>query len=117
MTLAAEVDSLLETLGVARERYRRGAWYMYRAMGTPAVLVASSLGVIWPRRKWRKYPHTTGAVEVLEPIPPGMALEPFMAEVEARIEAASMALIREHAPAEVLTAAEDRYARRAGNDG
>jgi len=100
----------------ARERYRRGAWYMYRAMGTPAVLVASSLGVIWPRRAWRKYPHTTGAVEVLEPIPPGMALEPFMAEVETRIEAASMALIREHAKGEILAAAEDRHARGVANE-
>ena len=40
-----------------------------------------------------------------------------MAEVEARIETATMALIREHAHPDDLSAAEARHARRAGNDG
>jgi 1-acyl-sn-glycerol-3-phosphate acyltransferase len=108
-------EGALMSLG-ARERYRRGIYHMYRAMDRPAVLVASSLGVIWPRREWVKHPHRTAAIEVLEPIPPRMELEPFMAEVEARIEAATMALIREHASGAILAAAEDRHARGVGNE-
>ena len=108
-------EGTLMSLG-AHERYRKGIFHMYEAMGKPAVLVASSLGVIWPRREWRKYAHRTAAVEALEPVPPGMELEPFMAEIEERIEAATMALIREHAKGEVLAAAEDRYARGVANE-
>ena len=108
-------EATLMSLG-ARERYRKGAGRLYEAMGVPAVLVASSLGVIWPRREWRKHAHQTAAIEILEPIPPGLGLDEFMAEVETRIEQATMRLIREHAEGEVLAAAEDRYARGAGNE-
>jgi len=108
-------EGALMSLG-ARERYRKGVGHMYQAMGTEAVLVASSLGVIWPRCEGRKYPHSTAAVEVLEPVPPGMALEAFMATIEERIETATMALIREHAEGEVLAAAEDRHARGVANE-
>ncbi|HSF94273.1 MAG TPA: 1-acyl-sn-glycerol-3-phosphate acyltransferase [Thermohalobaculum sp.] len=108
-------EGTLMSLG-AHERYRKGVGHMYQAMGTPAVLVASSLGVIWPRREWTKYPNATAAIEVLEPVQPGMELEEFMAEAETRIEAATMALIREHAKGEVLAAAEDRYARGVANE-
>jgi len=108
-------EGALMSLG-ARERYRKGIGHMYQAMDTPAVLVASSLGVIWPRREWAKHPHSTAAIEVLEPIPPGMELEAFMAEVETRIEVATMALIREHAKGAVLATAEDRHARGAANE-
>jgi 1-acyl-sn-glycerol-3-phosphate acyltransferase len=105
----------LMSLG-ARERYRKGVGHMYQAMGAPAVLVASSLGVIWPRREGRKFAHRTAAVEVLEPVPPGMALEDFMTTIEDRIEAATIALIREHAKGAELAAAEDRFARGVANE-
>jgi 1-acyl-sn-glycerol-3-phosphate acyltransferase len=108
-------EGTLMSLG-ARERYRKGIGHMYQAMDTPAVLVASSLGVIWPRREWVKHAHRTAAIEVLEPIPPGMELEAFMEAVEERIEAATMRLIREHADGEVLAAAEDRHARGVANE-
>ena len=108
-------EAELMSLG-AKERYRKGAGHMYQAMGVEAVLVASSLGVIWPRREWRKHAHQTAAVEVLPPIPPGLALDTFMAEAENRIETATMRLIREHAKGDVLAAAEDRHARGVGNE-
>ena len=90
--------------------------HIYQAMGVDAVLVASSLGVIWPRREWRKYAHQSAAIEVLPCVAPGLELDAFMAEVEERIETATMRLIREHAKAEVLAAAEDRHARGVANE-
>lgn len=108
-------EGALMALG-AHERYRKGVGHMYRAMGTEAVLVASCLGVIWPRRGWVKHAGVTAAVEVLEPVPPGLEIDAFMALIEERIEAASMALIREHASGAVLAAAEDRFARGANNE-
>lgn len=108
-------EATLMSLG-AKARYRKGAGHMYQAMGVEAVLVASSLGVIWPRREWRKHAHQTAAIEVLPPIPPGLDLDTFMAEVESRIETATMRLIREHAKGAVLAAAEGRHARGVGNE-
>jgi 1-acyl-sn-glycerol-3-phosphate acyltransferase len=100
----------------AKERYRRGAGHVYEAMGVEAVPVALSLGVIWPRRQWRKYSGVTGAIEFMEPIPPGMPPDEFMAEVERRIETRTMQLIEEHASGERLDAARDRYRRGANNE-
>jgi len=101
----------------AKERYRRGVGHIYKAMGVPAVPVAVSLGVIWPRRKWRKHVGKRAAYEFLEPIPPGLEMEDFMAEIECRIEEGTMRLIREHASGPELAAAEDRYARGVNNHG
>ena len=100
----------------ARERYRSGAGRLYEAMAVEAVPVAASLGVIWPRREWQKFPHVTGAIEYLEPIPPGMDREAFMTEIEERIETRTMQLIEEHARGRRLEEARDRFARRANNE-
>ncbi len=108
-------EATLMSLG-AKERYRKGVGHIYQAMGVDAVLVASSLGVIWPRREWNKHAHQSAAIEVLAPIPAGLDIDTFMAEAEARIETATMLLIREHAKGEVLAAAEDRHARGAANE-
>lgn len=108
-------EATLMSLG-ARERYRKGAGRIYAALNVEAVPVASSLGVIWPRREWRKHPGRNAAIEVLEPIAPGLDADTFTAEIEARIEAATMRLIREHADGAVLAAAEDRHARGAANE-
>lgn len=101
----------------AKERYRRGVGHIYQAMGVPAVPVAASLGVIWPKREWRKVAGTVGAIEFLEPIQPGLGVDEFMALLEARIETGTMALIEEHATGAVLDAARGRYARGANNHG
>ena len=108
-------EATLMSLG-AKERYRKGAGHIYQALGVDVVLVASSLGVIWPRREWNKHAHQSAAVEVLPPIPPGLDIDAFMAEAEDRIETATMRLIREHAKGEVLAAAEDRHARGVANE-
>jgi len=100
----------------AKERYRKGVGHLYQAMGVEVVPVASSLGVIWPRREWNKHAHQSAAIEVLPPIPPGLELDRFMEELEIRIETATMRLIREHATGEVLAAAEDRHARGVANE-
>lgn len=101
----------------ARARYRTGVFNIYDAAQIPVVPVAQSLGAIWPKREWRKKPGRTGAIRYLPPIPPGLAKEEFMARLESDIEEATMALIREHASDADLVAAEDRYARKAGNEG
>ncbi|MEM7544263.1 MAG: lysophospholipid acyltransferase family protein [Pseudomonadota bacterium] len=101
----------------ARERYKSGVFNIYDAAQIPVVPVAQSLGAIWPKREWWKKPRHTGAIEYLEPIQPGLDRDAFMALLEERIEDGSMALIREHATGEELALAEDRYARRASNDG
>lgn len=101
----------------ARERYRKGAGHIYAELEVWAVPIAVSLGTIWPRRRWRKNCGRRGAIAFLEPIPPGMGLEPFMTEIEERIEAATMDLIREHATPEELADAERRYEGRLNNAG
>jgi 1-acyl-sn-glycerol-3-phosphate acyltransferase len=108
-------EGTLMSLG-AKERYRAGAWRIYAASGCTVTPVALSLGAIWPRRDWAKRVGRTGALEFLDPIAPGLDQESFMAEIERRIETATMALIREHAAPEDVAAAEDRFARGAGNE-
>lgn len=108
-------EGTLMSLG-ARERYRSGAWRIYAATGCSATPVAQSLGAIWPRREWRKRIGRRGAIEFLDPILPGLDEATFMAQIESRIETATMRLIREHADGADLAAAEDRFARRAAND-
>ena len=99
----------------AKERYRRGVGHIYAALGEPATPVAASLGAVWPQRAWRKRVGLTGAIEFLPPIPPGMAIDDFMVEIEDRIETASIRLIREHAKGDDLAEAEDRFARGVNN--
>ncbi len=101
----------------ARERYRKGAAHIYTALDIPACPVAVSHGLIWPRREWRKHVGRTAVFEYLDPIPPGLGFDAFLAEIETRIEENTMRLIREHAPPEELAAAEERYARRLNNHG
>ena len=96
----------------AQERYRNGVGRIYEAMEVEAVPVAMSLGVIWPQRRWRKNPGTVGVMEFMEPIPPGLPFEEFMAEAERRIETRTWELIEETAPPDVL--AEARKLREAG---
>jgi 1-acyl-sn-glycerol-3-phosphate acyltransferase len=107
-------EGTLMQLG-AKERYRTGAWRIHAATGATVTPVALSLGAIWPRRDWGKRVGTTGALEFLPPLPEGLDETTFMAEIETRIETATMALIREHATPDDLAAAEARYARGAAN--
>ena len=101
----------------AWERYRQGVGRIYAALDIEVVPVASSLGVIWPRRGWRKTARATGVMEFMAPIAPGLAFDEFMAELERRIETRTMELIEECASGPVLEAARDRYARGINNRG
>lgn len=101
----------------ARERYRRGAGHIYTRLDPVAVPIAVSHGAIWPQRRWTKRIGRTAAIEFLEPIGPGLDFDSFMAEIEERIETATMRLIREHAAPDDLAAAEARHAARVNNHG
>ncbi|MEL6475959.1 MAG: lysophospholipid acyltransferase family protein [Pseudomonadota bacterium] len=101
----------------AKERYKSGVGHLYCNMEVEAVPVAFSLGVIWPQRQWRKYPNKRGVMEFMEPIPPGLPFDEFMALIEERLENRTMDLIRETAEGDVLEAAERRFANKENNLG
>ncbi len=97
-----------------KERYRAGAWHIYHELGVPAVPVAKSLSLAWPRRDWRKFPVRC-AMEFLEPIPPGLGKQEFMQMLEDRIETGSNALIREFATPEQLDSIRFDYEHDGGS--
>lgn len=72
--------------------YQPGVAALYSQLGLPCVPVALNSGLIWPRRQFLRRPGTI-TVEFLTPIPPGLRREPFMTTLEARVEAASDALV------------------------
>ena len=100
----------------AKERYRSGIGHIYTNIDVEVIPVAASLGVIWPQRQWRKPTGQTGVMELLEPIPPGLDFDEFMATLEERIETNTMRLIEETAQGQVLEDARDRYRRGANNE-
>lgn len=77
-----------------RERYRSGIYYLYRDLGLPVTPVATSIGLLWNRRDWRK---TSGraAVEFLPPIQTGLDKQAFMQRLQGATEGASDRLIAE----------------------
>ena len=113
-TMVIYPEGELMKLG-AKERYKSGAGHLYKAMEVEALPVAVSLGVIWPQRGWRKNPGTTGIIEFMEPIPPGMEFDAFMSTIEDQIESQTMALIEETATGQMLEDARRRHARGANN--
>src|SRR3977135_1525078 len=78
----------------ARERYRSGIYYLYRDLGLPVTPVATSLGLLWNRRDWRKKPGRA-AIEFLPAIETGLDKHAFMRRLEDTIETASDRLIAE----------------------
>lgn len=74
--------------------YKVGAGVLYERLGQPCVPAATNAGVFWGRRSPYRRPGLA-VVEFLEPIPPGLPIPQFMAEVEAKVEARSDALMRE----------------------
>ncbi|MBN9089583.1 MAG: 1-acyl-sn-glycerol-3-phosphate acyltransferase [Reyranella sp.] len=78
-----------------RERYRSGIYYLSRDLGLPVTPVATSVGLLWNRRDWRKKPGRA-AVEFLPPIAAaGLDKETFMHRLEDAIEQGSDRLIAE----------------------
>ena len=84
-------------------RYRRGVWHLHQATGLPVVPVATDLGLRWPQAALALRPGPC-SVEFLPAIPQGLAKEEFMATLEARIEARSLAMIAEQRAAGTLPA-------------
>ncbi len=80
-----------------RYRYKRGVYHMYEAYGCPAVPVATNLGRLWPQSEWRLCPGEA-VIEFLDPIPPGLDKESFMARLEETIERRSLELLGRTAP-------------------
>ncbi len=75
-----------------RYRYRRGVYHMYAAYGCPAVPVATNLGLYWPQQSWRLTPGEA-VIEFLDPLPPGLEKEEFMARLETAVEKRSLELV------------------------
>lgn len=75
-------------------RYRSGVWHMYRDFDMPVVPLATNLGLFWPQEESRKTPGVA-TLEFLEPIPPGLAKEEFLARLEAAIEGRTAELVAE----------------------
>ena len=64
-----------------RERYRSGIFYLYRDLALPVTPVATSLGLVWNRRDWRKHPGRC-AVEFLPAIETGLDKDAFMQRLD-----------------------------------
>ena len=77
-----------------RERYRSGIYYLSRDLGLPVTPVATSVGLLWNRRDWRKHAGRA-AIEFLPPIETGLDKATFMRRLEEVTEDASDRLIAE----------------------
>ena len=74
--------------------YKIGTAALYAQLGQVCVPVATNVGLFWPRHGiWRK--PGLAVVEFLPPIAPGLEAAAFMAQLEARVEAGSKALMAE----------------------
>lgn len=74
--------------------YRSGVWHMQQASGWPVVPVATNLGLFWNQQDWTKTPGTA-VTEFLEPIPPGLPKDEFLARLQAACEGHSARLAAE----------------------
>lgn len=77
-----------------RRPYRKGAGVLYNRLGLPAVPVATNVGLFWPRKGIIRNPGVA-VLEFLAPIDAGLAVDAFVAKIEAVIEPASNALMAE----------------------
>ena len=77
-----------------RRSYQPGVAALYQALALPLVPAAVNSGLYWGRRSFVKRKGRI-VLEFLEPIPPGRTRRQLMAELEERIETATMALERQ----------------------
>ncbi|MBZ0215934.1 MAG: 1-acyl-sn-glycerol-3-phosphate acyltransferase [Fimbriimonadaceae bacterium] len=80
----------------AAPQYRGGIVLMYQLLGLPCLPVALNSGWFWPRRKSIRYPGTI-IVDILNPIPAGLAKSDFLARIEHDIESSGNKIARETA--------------------
>jgi 1-acyl-sn-glycerol-3-phosphate acyltransferase len=77
-----------------RERYRSGIYHLSRDLALPVTPVATSVGLLWNRRDWRKRAGRA-AIEFLPAIETGLDKAAFMRRLEDEVEQASDRLIAE----------------------
>ncbi|TYO63565.1 1-acyl-sn-glycerol-3-phosphate acyltransferase [Bradyrhizobium hipponense] len=68
--------------------YKTGFAQIYSACGVQCLPVALNSGLFWPRRTFMRYPGTL-VVEFLDPLPPGLPKDEFIARVRDVIEDAT----------------------------
>jgi 1-acyl-sn-glycerol-3-phosphate acyltransferase len=78
----------------AEPRYKYGITRLYLGGNVPVLPIALNSGLFWRRRSILRPPGTI-VVEVLDPIPPGLSEEEFMARLQGDIETATARLIGE----------------------
>ena len=76
----------------APPQYKGGVGMIYSECGVPCLPVALNSGLFWPRRTFMRYPGTL-VVEFLDPIPPGLKRDEFLARVERTIEDATNRIV------------------------
>lgn len=72
--------------------YKGGVGLIYTDCGVPCLPVALNSGLFWPRRTFLRYPGTL-VVEFLDPLPPGLPRDEFMARIQSVIEEATGRLV------------------------
>jgi len=75
----------------AEPKYKFGIAHLYAEGVAPCVPIALNSGLFWPRRQFLRHPGTI-AVEVLDPIAPGLPMEEFFQRLQADIETATARL-------------------------
>ena len=76
----------------APPNYKTGVAQVYVDSGVTCLPVALNSGLFWPRRTFMRYPGTLVA-EFLDPLPPGLTRQQFIARVSTVIEAATNRLV------------------------
>lgn len=78
----------------APPRYKHGVAQIYKNSGATCLPVALNSGLFWPRRTFMRYPGTI-VVEFLDPLPPGLSRDEFIARVSGAIEDATDRIVKE----------------------
>jgi len=76
------------------KRIRAGVWHMQETSQWPVVPVATNLGLRWQEQDFAKYPGPA-VIEFLDPIPPGLGKDEFVARLGGAIHANTDRLIEE----------------------
>jgi len=72
--------------------YKPGVAQLYASCREQCLPVALNSGLFWPRRTFMRYPGTL-VVEFLDPLPPGLPRDEFLARISAVIEEATRRLV------------------------
>ena len=78
----------------AKVPYKVGTGLLYEQLGQPCYPVAANVGLFWPKRGILRKPGLA-VVEFLPPIPPGLPVPEFMAQLETQVEVRSNSLMAE----------------------